>query len=86
VNERSSTARIAATHGLVNILFQRNPTVPEPPTYAQGSTRIDYALLLPDLVDAVELCGYEPFHKRVHSDHRGIFLDFDTSVLFGNDT
>ena len=45
MNERSSTARIAATHGLVDILFQRNSQLPEPTTYARGPNRIDYALL-----------------------------------------
>jgi hypothetical protein len=86
MSEKSSMARIASTHSLVDILFQRNSHLPEPNTYARGSTRIDYALISPELVDAVKACGYEPFHKRVKSDHRGMFLDFDTALLFGNDT
>jgi hypothetical protein len=86
MNERSSMSRIAAKQGLVDILFQRNSQSPEPNTYARGSTRIDYALISPDLTDAVKACGYEPFHQRVKSDHRGMFLDFDTQKLFGNDT
>ena len=62
-------ARIATKHGLVDVLFQRNPHLPEPHTYIRGSTRIDYALISPDLVSAVKACGYEPFQKLVRSDH-----------------
>jgi hypothetical protein len=86
MNERSSMARIAMTHSLVDILFQRNPHLPEPATFARGSNRIDYCLVSSDLVEAVQSCGYEPFQMRVQSDHRGFFIDFQTSRLFGNDT
>jgi hypothetical protein len=86
LTEKSSMAKIAANHGLVDILFQRNSHLQEPPTYARGSNRIDYALLSPDLVGAVQLCGYEPFQQRIKSDHRGLYIDFNTSMLFGNDT
>ncbi len=86
MHERSSMARIASTHGLVDILFQRNSHVAEPNTYARGSTRIDYALISPNLAPAVKHCGYEPFQKLIQSDHRGMFLDFNTNMLFGNDT
>jgi hypothetical protein len=86
MTERSSMARIATNHGLVDILFQRNSHLPEPNMYIRGSTRIDYALISPDLVGAVKSCGYEPFQKLVKSDHRGLYLDFDTSLLFGNAT
>jgi hypothetical protein len=86
MTEQSSMARIASKHQLVDILFQRNSHLPEPNTYARGSTRIDYALVSPELTDAVTECGYEPFHQRIKSDHRGFFLDFDTELLFGNST
>jgi hypothetical protein len=86
MNERSSMARIASTHQLVDVLYQRNSHLPEPNTYARGSTRIDYALISPELTEAVTECGYEPFHKRIKSDHRGFFIDFNTELLFGNTT
>ncbi len=79
-------ARIASTHNLVDILFQRNPDLPEPNTYIRGSTRIDFALISPELTDAVSACGYESYHQRIKSDHRGFFLDFNTEILFGNET
>jgi hypothetical protein len=40
----------------------------------------------PDAAAAVRHCGYEPPDFRFKGDHRGFFLDFDTSRLFGNKT
>jgi hypothetical protein len=67
-------------------LFERNPDTPEPATYARGLTRIDYALVSPELADAVAASGYKPFHQRIKSDHRGFYINFNTSILFGNQT
>jgi hypothetical protein len=86
MTEQSSTARIAAKHSLVNIMFQQNSHAPEANTYSRGSTRINYALISPDLLATVKSCGYEQFHKRIKSDHQGMFIDFDTELFFGNDT
>ena len=54
LSESSSISKIASAHGLIDILFQRNAHLPEPPTYIQGSTRIDYVLTTPDLAEAVK--------------------------------
>ena len=56
-------------------------------TYAGGSTRIDYALGTARFVTALRQGGYETVAFRFpSSDHRGLFLDFDTTLLFGNST
>ena len=56
-------------------------------THTSGSTRIDYALGSARFVTAVRNCGYETAAFRFpSSDHRGLFLDFDTTMLFGNST
>lgn len=87
VNEWSSMALIASTHRLLDILFQQNAHMPEPHMYAWGSPIwIDYALIMPDLVKAVKWCRYKPFQKRVKLDHSGMFIDFATNMLFGNET
>jgi hypothetical protein len=41
---------------------------------------------LPILVGAVNFCGYEPFQKLVKSNHSRLLIDFNTNMLFGNDT
>jgi hypothetical protein len=33
----------------------------------------------------VSTCGYELFNERFFSDHRGYFVAFDVSQLFGNE-
>jgi endonuclease/exonuclease/phosphatase family metal-dependent hydrolase len=53
-------------------------------TYVMGQTRIDYALATPRVVAACTKAGSEPFRYRFETDHRGFFLDFDNSILFGN--
>ena len=57
-----------------------------PATYARGRKCIDYALGTLRLQQALTGAGYEPFNQRIHSDHRGYFLDFNTEILFGMDT
>ena len=44
---------------------------------------IDYMFISKDLLPALKACGYEPFNKRIPSDHRGMWMDFDTTKLFG---
>ena len=46
-------------------------------TYTRGSKRLDYIFTTPRLVDHILRSGYEPFHARIASDHRGYFVDFD---------
>jgi hypothetical protein len=53
-------------------------------TYVTGQTRIDFALATPIVVAACTKAGYEPFRYRFETDHRGFFMDFDNSILFGN--
>jgi hypothetical protein len=45
-------------------------------TYTRGRKRLDYVFVTPRLVDHLLRSGYEPFHTRITSDHRGCFVDF----------
>jgi 1,2-phenylacetyl-CoA epoxidase PaaB subunit len=45
-------------------------------TYTKGVKRLDYVFVTPRLVDHILRSGYEPFHTRIASDHRGYFVDF----------
>jgi exonuclease III len=51
-----------------------------------GSKRIAYVLVTPVLIHGVESVGYFPSKYRGKRDHWGIYIDFDTQVLFGNAT
>jgi hypothetical protein len=53
-------------HGIVDIT-----------TYTRGTKRLDYVLVTPRLVDHILRSGYEPFHARIASNHRGYFVDFN---------
>jgi hypothetical protein len=55
-----------------------------PATYARGTKRLDYILMSERCANAVQTCGYEPFNHRLFSDHRGMFLDMNMQLLFGN--
>jgi hypothetical protein len=58
----------------------------EPNTHISGSKRIDYALGTHHVASSISKCGYDPFKFRTHSDHRGMYFDFDTTRLFGSNT
>eukprot|EP00957_Ditylum_brightwellii_P044113 3347257-Ditylum_brightwellii.AAC.1 len=50
-----------------------------------GKDRIDYILMPPKLVQSVRETGYQSFDQMVFTDHRGMYLDLNTTTLFGAD-
>jgi hypothetical protein len=58
-------------HGIVDIT-----------TYTRGIKRLDYVFVTPRLVNHILRSGYEPFHSRIASDHRGYFVDFALAGFF----
>jgi exonuclease III len=80
---RSSLQAISLDCQLIDIWKRRFPQSIELATYLQGSKRIDYVLISPAIEPAVLAVGYESFHHNIPTDHRGIFIDFDTQHLFG---
>ena len=63
--------------------YQHGPTPQGFATWVDGSKVLDYTLVDAGLLNSLSKCGYEPFDSRIHSDHRGMFIDFDASMLFG---
>jgi hypothetical protein len=53
-------------HGIIDIT-----------AYTRGIRRLDYVFVMPRLVEHILRSGYESFHTRIASDHRGCFVDFD---------
>ena len=58
---------------------------PETPfsTWIDGKEILDYILVSRSLLPFIKACGYEPFLQHINGDHRGMFIDFDTTALFG---
>jgi hypothetical protein len=86
VLETSNTSKISQALSLVDVMQLRHPTLDEPATHIRGSKRIDYFLISESLLPSVQACGYDAFNFRLHSDHRGMFLDLHTPTAFGNYT
>jgi hypothetical protein len=78
---RSAMRELAVTCGLVDIWARHNPSI-QFNTRHPGSKHIDYVLVTPDIVLSVTAFIYFPFKYRGQSNHRSIYVDFDTATLF----
>jgi exonuclease III len=78
-------ARLSAKWDLVEIIQHQHGTTDEPPTYARGTRRLDYAFCTPNLVSSITRCGILPYSEILDSDHRALYVDFNTSTLMGGD-
>jgi hypothetical protein len=81
--EDQSFARISAKHDLTEIIQHCHGIENEPPTYARGRKRLDYIFCTPGILSSIAQCGILPYSDIIDSDHRSLFLDFDTNKLFG---
>jgi hypothetical protein len=68
-------AKVLAAGNLTDAHDHQHGTV-EISTYTRGTKRLDYVFVTPRLVDHILRSGYESFHARIASDHRGYFVDF----------
>ena len=57
-----------------------------PPLTIEGHKKIDHILATQGVLDSITACGIEGFGDSVDSDHRGVYVDFDSVVLFGDTT
>lgn len=78
----SGIAQLAQNCGLADLMSIRLQTSKSPATYQRGPRRLDFVLMSPSLTLHVQAAGYDPFGYRIHSDHRGLFIDFSTDALF----
>ena len=77
--------RLCSECGLQDPVFERHGCTGFS-THIDGSRCIDYILMDPELMSSVEACGYEPYGTRIVSDHRGVYVDVNESLFFGNAT
>ncbi len=69
---------------LIDVMALKHGLAQEVPTYARGTKRLDYILATPRIAAATQKCGVEPFNHRIFSDHRALFIDLDSEILFGH--
>jgi hypothetical protein len=84
-SDLSGFAKICSNHHLVEIIQHIHGIVGEPPTYARGQKRLDYIFVTPGLESSVQKCGILPYSDLIDSDHRCLYVDFNTTMLFGGD-
>lgn len=74
---------VAQMTGLIDVFSHKFGTKEEPATYIQGNQQIDYLLASNSILPAIIKGGYEAYHSTFPSNHRGLWLNFDTKKLFG---
>jgi hypothetical protein len=67
---------VLAAGNLTDVHGHQHGTV-EITTYTRGVKRLDYVFVTPQMVEHILRSGYESFHARIASDHRGYYVDFD---------
>ena len=62
--------------------MQQKIESPLPKTWNRGKEAIDHVYMSADVTKYVKKAGFAPFEFMALSDHRGIFFDIDSSILF----
>jgi hypothetical protein len=82
--EQTGMVKIQRELGLTDLMDHHHGVSNAPNSWIRGKNRIDFALGSKHVAKSLMKCGYDPFHFRIRSDHRGMFMDFDTKKLFGS--
>jgi hypothetical protein len=73
---------------LVEVIQHFHGVVKEPLTYARGTHHLDYVFCKINLIPSIIQCGILPcilpYSEILDSDHRAIYVDFDTKMLMGD--
>ena len=83
--EQEGLGKLTTSCNLTNIHAMKHGTTTMA-TCARGTRKIDYMLLSSGLIPMVTRCGLLAFYDSIHSDHRGAFIDFNTSMIFRGKT
>jgi exonuclease III len=74
-DDPNMTAKVLMAGSLTDVHGHQHGDV-DITAYTQGQKRLDYVFVSPQLVDHILHSGYEAFHTRIASDHKGYFVDF----------
>ena len=81
--EKMST--MMETAGLYNVFQHCMNTDTLPRTHARGSKAVDHIWVSKYVLDNIIHAGIAPFGHTYESDHRGMYIDIDESILFHHD-
>jgi len=72
-------------HNMTDILSHMHMSA-GPPTHQRGRHRIDFIAMTPALVQGCRASGILPLASGHDSDHRGLYVDICSKVMFGGST
>ncbi len=75
---------LVTTCGLKDPLALQHSSRPFPASHIRGSQRIDFILVTPNLLPAVQRTGSLSYYSLMQSDHRAYYVDFDSIELFSD--
>ena len=81
IGSREQTHEKLMEIGLIN-LMQNTIESSLPKTWNRGKDAIDHVYMSVDVVKSVKKSGFAPFELIALSDHRGLFFDLDSAILF----
>ena len=85
INSPESMSTMFQDAGLYNVFQNRLDTDDIPRTHARGSKAVDHIWVSKYVLDNIIYAGIAPFGHTYKSDHRGMHLDLDESILFNHD-
>ncbi len=85
-DQEGALRKLVEDTGLLDAHKLIHDSTEEPNSHICGKKKIDYVLVTPGAADCITACGTKSFGTSVDSDHRGMFVDFDSIALFGDMT
>jgi hypothetical protein len=79
-------ASVFAKNDLFDVHARFHGIAADIPTYARGTTRLDYCGASVRLTDFIHSSGFNLFNEHFHSDHRASFVDISLKSFFGHNT
>ena len=80
-----SLATLVTTLGLLDVIKEQHKE-DIPATYARGRKRLDYVFVTPKVMESIERSCMLPFYTVFGGDHRPVLIDFNATILFGDDS
>ena len=80
--KQDGMASVISTGHLTDVQAHLHGLDGEQSTYSRGPNRVDYLFVSERLLSHVVRQGCDPFHARILSDHRGLFMDLSYPGFF----